>query len=161
MEVLVVGDCHGEIPEISEEAERADVILATGDICGDSSQMREAMFQSIDSEKDWYNILGRQKAKEMVNKSLEEGEQVLKYLNSFGKPVFLVPGNWDWIGDEEGWNFLETNHFQQLIDKYDNIQNINCQTVQDSHFNYIGYGPCSGPEIPQYEDEKPNEEEMN
>lgn len=49
MELLVVGDCHGKAPEISTEAEKADVILATGDICGDSSQMREAMFQSIDS----------------------------------------------------------------------------------------------------------------
>lgn len=97
----------------------------------------------------------------MVKKSLEDGEQVLEYLDSFGKPVFLVPGNWDWIGDEEGWKFLETDHFQQLIDKYDNIQNINCQTVQDSHFNHIGYGPCSRPEIPQYDDEKPGEEEMN
>lgn len=160
MDILVVGDCHGKIPEIGSEAENADVILATGDICGDSDEMRNAMFESIDSEKGWYDILGKEKSRKMVEKSLEEGDQVLEHLNSFGKPVFLVPGNWDWIGEEEEWEFLTKNRFQQLIDKYENIQNINCGTVQDSNFTYIGYGPCSGPEIPQYEDDKPTEEEM-
>lgn len=161
MNILAVGDCHGEVPDIEKEAKKADVILATGDICGDSTQMRDAMFKSIDLEKEWYDILGREKAREMVQESLDQGDRVLKHLNSFGKPVFLVPGNWDWIGDEEGWRFLEKNRFQMLIDKYSNIHNINYECVHDSNFSYIGYGPCSGPEVPQYDDEKPESgEEM-
>jgi len=160
MKILVVGDCHGVKPDIEQEGEEADLILATGDICGDADEMREAMFKSIESEKNWYDLIGREKTKKLVNKSIEEGDEVLKYLNSFDKPVFLVPGNWDWIGDEEDWNFLSQNYFQELIDKYSNIQNINCERIQDSEFTYIGYGPCSGPEVPQYEDDRPGKEEM-
>lgn len=159
MKLLIVGDCHGAKPEVGEKAEEADVILATGDICGDSDEMRNAMFQAMDTEKMWYDILGREKAKESVKKSLEEGEKVLEYLDSFNKPVFLVPGNWDWSGEEEGWKFLEKNRFQQLIEKFRNIHNINGESFQDSNFCYIGYGPCPGPEVPQYEDDKPEEKD--
>lgn len=157
MKILVVGDCHGVKPVIDEEAEEADVILATGDICGDSDKMRNAMFQAMDTEKMWYDILGRQEAEKAVKKSLEKGEKVLEYLDSFNKPVFLVPGNWDWNGEEEGWKFLEENRFQEIVDDYRNIHNINRESMQDSNFCYIGYGPCPGPEVPQYEDDKPED----
>ncbi|WP_414838195.1 metallophosphoesterase family protein [Candidatus Nanosalina sp. VS9-1] len=158
MKILVVGDCHGKKPEIEGLAEEASVILVTGDVCGDSDTMRNAMFDSIDSQKKWYDVLGRETAREAVEKSLEEGRQVLEYLNSFDKPVFLVPGNWDWIGDE-AWDFLGENHFQKLVDEFNNIHNINGEIFQDSEYSYIGYGPCPGPEIPQYEDDRPEDEQ--
>lgn len=157
MKILVVGDCHGKKPEIEGLAEEASVILVTGDVCGDSDVMRDAMFDSIDSQKKWYDVMGREKAREAVEKSLEEGRDVLEYLNSFDKPVFLVPGNWDWIGDE-AWEFLEKNHFQDIVDEFNNIHNINGEIFQDSEYAYIGYGPCPAPEIPQYEDERPEDE---
>lgn len=159
MKILVVGDCHGKVPDMDIEVSEADIIIATGDICGDSDEMREAMFESIDSEKEWYDILGRDKALKRVEESLEKGDEILSYLNDFDKPVFLVPGNWDWIGDEN-WEPLAENKFQKLIDKYQNIQNINREKIRLQHHEFIGYGPCSGPEVPQYEDEKPDEEEM-
>ena len=52
MKILVVGDCHGRKPEIDKPAQEADLILATGDICGDSEEMREAMFESIDIDRE-------------------------------------------------------------------------------------------------------------
>ena len=159
MKILVVGDCHGVKQELENEAEQADVILAVGDICGDSEEMREAMFQAMDLEKEWYDILGRGNARKAVENSLERGRKVLNQLSSFNKPVFIVPGNWDWDGREETWGFLAENRFQGLIDEFPNIQNINRERFQDSNFCYIGYGPCSAPEIPQYEDEKPEKEE--
>ncbi len=158
MKILVVGDCHGRKQQLETEAEEADVILAVGDICGDSDEMREAMFAAMDTEKEWYDILGRETAKEAVEKSLEEGREVLEQLNSFGKPVFIVPGNWDWDGRDETWEFLAQKRFQKLVDEFTNIQNINRERFQDSNFCYIGYGPCSAPEIPQYSDEKPEED---
>jgi len=157
MDILVVGDCHGKVPEIDEEASEADIIIATGDICGDSDEMRNAMFESIDSEEEWYEILGSEKSEEEVVRSLEEGEKVLEYLNGFGKPVLLVPGNWDWIGGSD-WEVLEENKFQKLVDQFENIQNINRKGIEMADFTFIGYGPCSGPEVPQYEDEKPDDE---
>ena len=157
MEILVVGDPHGEIPDIG--VGKASVILVTGDVCGDSEVVREAMFDSMDSEKQWYDILGRDEARKAVEKSLQEGLEVLQYLDSFETPVFVVPGNWDWTGDE-AWQFLDKNHFQRLVDDFKNVHNINREIVQDSEFAYIGYGPCPAPEIPQYEDEKPGEQEL-
>lgn len=161
MKILIVGDCHGKKQEIENEAEQADVILAVGDICGDSDEMRHAMFAAMDSEKEWYDILGREDARKAVEKSMGQGREVLKQLNSFGKPVFIVPGNWDWDGRGDTWEFLAENRFQELVDEFPNIHNINRERFQDSNFCYIGYGPCSAPEIPQYEDEKPeNQNEM-
>jgi Icc-related predicted phosphoesterase len=158
MEILVVGDCHGEKPEIEQAAEEADVILAVGDICGDSERMRESMFAAMNSGKEWYDVMGREDAKKAVQTSLAQGEKVLKYLNSFSKPVFVVPGNWDWDGRDEAWEFLAENRFQDLIEKFPNIHNINREKFTDSDYSYIGYGPCSGPEIPQYEDDRPEDE---
>jgi Icc-related predicted phosphoesterase len=161
MKILVVGDCHGEKPEIEDAAEKADVILAVGDICGDSDRMRDAMFASMDSEKEWYDVLGREEARDAVERSLEEGEKVLEYLDSFNTPVFVVPGNWDWNGEEESWEFLAENRFQELVEKFSSIHNINGESFRDSDLCYIGYGPCPGPEVPQHDDEKPeNREEM-
>lgn len=159
MNILVVGDCHGKVPDIDEEASEADIIVATGDICGDSDEMRKAMFKAIDLEKEWYDVLGREKALAEVGKSLEKGDDILRYLDSFGKPVFLVPGNWDWIGDEN-WEPLAQDKFQKVIDQYQNVQNINMERCKFQNYCYIGYGPCSGPEIPQYEDDMPEEEEL-
>lgn len=160
MKILVVGDCHGRKPEIEGLVEDVNIVLVTGDVCGDSDRMRNAMFEAMESEKMWYDVLGREQAKKSVEKSLEQGREVLKYLNSFDKPVFLVPGNWDWTGDE-AWEFLEGNRFQKLVDEFNSIHNINGQLFQDSEFSYIGYGPCPAPELPQHEDEKPaSREEM-
>lgn len=156
MKILVVGDCHGVKPEIEEEAGDADLILATGDICGDSEKVRKAMFKAMDTEKMWYDVLGREKAEEAVEKSIAEGRKVLEFLNSFGKPVFLVPGNWDWTGEENQWEFMKENRFQELVDEFQNIHNIDREVFTTSELSFIGYGPCPAPEVPQYEDDKPD-----
>ena len=158
MKILVVGDCHGVKPDLGDQAEKADLVLVTGDVCGDSDKVREAMFKAMDSEKMWYDVFGRKKAEKAVEKSLEKGREVFEYLNSLGKPVFVVPGNWDWTG-EESWSFLSENRFQNLIDEFKNIHNIDREVFDDTDFSYIGYGPCSAPELPQYEDDKPETEE--
>ncbi len=155
MRVLVVGDCHGVKPSIDQEAEKADLILATGDICGDPADVRDAMFASKKNDQDWWRILGEQKAKEKIVESLEEGREVLEYLDLFGKPVFLVPGNWDWTG-EDSWEYLSENRFQEIVDGFSNVRNIDRELVSYNGFSFVGYGPCSAPEIPQYEDDKPD-----
>jgi Icc-related predicted phosphoesterase len=158
MKILVVGDCHGVKPDI-EEVRDADLILATGDICGDSDEVRNAMFKAMDSEKMWYDVLGREEAKKAVEKSIAEGREVLEYLNSFGKPVFLVPGNWDWTGEENQWEFMEENRFQRLVEEFQNIHNIDREVFRTSGFSFVGYGPCPAPEVPQYEDDMPEDPE--
>jgi hypothetical protein len=111
MRLLLVGDCHGEVPDVPEE--EFDVVLAVGDICGGDDEARSAMFESIGSDSEWHEIVGEQDAKEIVRESVEKGRQVLETLNSTGRPVLVVPGNWDWTGRiYDNWEFLEDNLFQ-------------------------------------------------
>lgn len=157
MKILVIGDCHGQKPEIPEED--FDLVLAVGDICGGTNEMRNAMFESIDSEEQWYEIMGREDAREAVNNSIEEGRNILEQLNSLQTPVFIVPGNWDWTGNSSDWEFLDGKGYPAMLAEYENIHNLNYDARQFQNYRFIGYGPCSGPEIPQYEDDRPGSEE--
>lgn len=156
MKILIIGDCHGKRPEIPEED--FDLVLAIGDICGGSEEMRSAMFQSIDDERSWYEIYG-DGAKEAVKESIREGKEILEVLNSLGPQVLIVPGNWDWSAEDSEWSFLEDKGYPQMLEEFDNIQDLNFSKKEFQGLNFIGYGPCSGPEIPQYEDDKPDSEE--
>lgn len=157
MKILVIGDCHGQKPEIP--GEDFDLVLAVGDICGGTDEMRTAMFEAIDSEKQWYEIMGEEEAKEAVNRSIEEGKDILEQLNSIGTPVFIVPGNWDWTGNSSEWEFLNGKGYPAMLSGYENIHDLNYEARMFQDYRFIGYGPCSGPEIPQYEDDKPESEE--
>lgn len=46
-----------------------------------------------------------------------------------------------------------------MLEDFDNIHDLNFSKREHGGLNFIGYGPCSGPEIPQYEDDKPDSEE--
>lgn len=157
MKALIIGDCHGELPDIPEDG--FDLVLAVGDICGGTEEMRSAMFEAIESEKQWYEIFGEEEAKKEVKKSIEEGKKILEELDKLGVPVYIVPGNWDWTGENSDWDFLEGKGYSKYLSEFDNIKNLNFETIEFNDWKIIGYGPCSGPEIPQYEDDKPGSEE--
>jgi Icc-related predicted phosphoesterase len=157
MKALIIGDCHGEMPEIPDEG--FDIVLVVGDICGGTDEMRSAMFEVIDAGKEWYEEFGEEEAKKAVENSIEEGKEILEELNDLGIPVLIVPGNWDWTGENSEWNFLEGKGYPEMLEEFENITNLNFDTFSVGGWNIIGYGPCSGPEIPQYEDDKPESEE--
>jgi Icc-related predicted phosphoesterase len=157
MKALIIGDCHGEMPDIPGEG--FDLVLCVGDICGGTDEMRTAMFQAIDSEKTWYEIFGEEEAREAVEESIEEGKEILSRLEDLGVPVLVVPGNWDWTGENSEWDFLEGKGYPEVLKGFENVQDLNFSSREFEEFVFIGYGPCSGPEIPQYEDDKPDSEE--
>jgi Icc-related predicted phosphoesterase len=118
------------------------------------------MFEAMDSEKEWYEIFGEEEAEEAVKSSIEEGREILSELNSLGVPVLVVPGNWDWTGENSDWEFLEAKGYPMMLEGFENIHDLNFDSREIKGWNFIGYGPCSGPEIPQYEDDKPESEEQ-
>ena len=153
---LIIGDLHGNKPRI--HFKDFDAIIAPGDFCSDAP--RRYMFASLKRElegkssKRWYDIVGRRKAREMVRKSLSDGRVILEYLNSFGVPIYLVPGNWDWTCDEDAdWVFLRDNHYEQLVDGLCNVVDIHCGHISCDGFDMIGYGLSTGPEYPQYKED--------
>jgi len=150
---LIVGDLHGSKPEIY--IEDFDAIIAPGDFCSDAP--RKYMFQALkepDSKIKWYDLVGKREARKMIEKSLSDGRKILEFLDSFGVPVYVVPGNWDWTGDKESdWDFLKQDHYKTLIKGLSNIVDVHYKIADIKDYQIIGYGISSAPEYPQYKEE--------
>lgn len=146
---LIVGDLHGKVPKIYDK--EFDAIIAPGDFCSDN--LRKYMFKALKlklkgKDVDWHDIISKKKAKYEVKKSLKDGRKILEYLNSFNKPVFALPGNWDWTGNED-WNFIAKNYWKSyLIKGLKNIKNCHKNIFKFQGLTIIGHGITSGPEYP-------------
>jgi len=160
MKFLIVGDLHGNVPEI--HFKNFDAIIAPGDFCSDTA--RKYMFDAIrinqeakkngsKKEIDWYDLVGKKKAKQMVEKSLSDGRKILEKLNSFDVPVYIVPGNWDWTDQkDEKWEFLRKGHYDVLIRGLQNVFDCHAKRINAGEFYIIGHGITSGPEYPVHND---------
>lgn len=172
--LLVVGDLHGNMPKVYYNG--FDALIAPGDFCANIREpygkktIRDYMFEAVrrnmenpGSKEMWYDIAGRRKARKLVRKSLEAGRKILKFLNSFGAPVYIVPGNWDWVPDKrkDAWAFMKKDHYGSLLKGLDNIVDVCNRRVDMGDYQIIGHGITSGPEYPQYKEDiklfKPNE----
>lgn len=148
---LIIGDLHGNKPKIHEKD--FDAIIAPGDFCSDN--LRKYMFKALklklaNKEEDisWYDIIGKSKAKKEIIKSLKDGRNILEFLNSFNKPVFALPGNWDWTGNED-WTYLDKNYWKSyLIKDLKNIRNCHKNIFKFQDITILGHGITSGPEYP-------------
>jgi len=150
MRFLIIGDLHGNKPNI--HFTEFDAIVAPGDFCSDA--VRKYAFKAQREGTIWYKLIGKRKARKFINKSLSDGRKVLEYLNSFGVPVYVVPGNWDWTQrDDPDWPFLKHNHYKSIIDRLSNIIDVHFKLKDAGEYQIIGYGVSSGPEFPQYKEE--------
>jgi Icc-related predicted phosphoesterase len=157
MKFLIVGDLHGKKPNIYFK--NFDAIIAPGDFCSDAP--RKYMFQALkkymqntNSRINWYDLTGKRKAKGMIKKSLADGRKVLEFLNSFNIPVYIVPGNWDWTKDDGQWNFIKKDHYKLLIKGLHSIMDVEHKLIDIGDYQIIGYGISSGPEYPQYSEDR-------
>jgi len=158
MKILVVGDLHGQKPNVYFKD--FDAIIAPGDFCSDA--LRKYYFEVIrekmknpDSDLEWYEIAGRKKGEQMLNKSFRDGRRILEYLNSLNVPVYLVPGNWDQTGVKDSkFKRERENYWPRMIKGLDNLRDVHFRKRTLDCFDFIGYGVVSGPEIPQYKEDK-------
>src|SRR3989344_5169384 len=131
MKLLVIGDLHGNKPLI--HFRDFDAIIAPGDFCSDA--LRKYYFMEIEQRKKnpesyqkWYEIVGMKKAEQMLDKSFKDGRKILEYLNTFGVPVYLVPGNWGQFGYKESkFRREKENHWSRLIKGSDNLRDVHFQ----------------------------------
>ena len=157
MKFLIIGDLHGNKPNIYYEG--FDAIIGPGDFCSDAA--RKYMFLTVkermknpNSKIQWYDIVGRREARKIVKKSLSDGKKILKYLDSFDVPVYIVPGNWEWTKDKSSeWDFLKIDHYKELVKEFPNIIDVHRKLVDVGDYQIIGHGISFGPEYPQYPDE--------
>ncbi|MBR9679405.1 MAG: hypothetical protein GON13_04010, partial [Nanoarchaeota archaeon] len=158
MKILVVGDLHGK--KIKIKNDNFDTILCVGDFCDD--KLKKIIFEEIKEKqknpkynKRWYDIIGKENAKKEIQNSLKKGREVLEYLNSFNKPTFIVPGNWDFAKFEKSkWKYYQINHFKKILEGLKNIKNIHNKKIEFSNHTIIGYGKNWEPEIPDKNREK-------
>ncbi|MEK6974599.1 MAG: metallophosphoesterase, partial [Nanoarchaeota archaeon] len=128
MKFLIVGDLHGNKPSIYYKG--FDSVIAPGDFGSDASRvyMFEALKEQLKNPKSkiqWYDVVGNKKAKEMVLKSISDGRSILELLNSLSKPVYAVPGNWDWVPEKDSkWSVLRQDNFKRMLNGLDNIVNV-------------------------------------
>ena len=153
---LIIGDLHGNKPKIYTKD--FDAIIAPGDFCSDN--LRKYMFKALKITLDtneevwWYDIMSKSKAKKEIIKSLKDGRKILEFLNSFNKPVFVLPGNWDWTGNED-WDYLDKNYWRSyLIKGLKNIRNTHKNIFKFKDLTILGHGITSGPEYPVKERSK-------
>ncbi|MFA5061375.1 MAG: metallophosphoesterase [Candidatus Pacearchaeota archaeon] len=102
MKLLVIGDLHGRKPIIKNKD--FDALILAGDICDDRkiAPFYKKFFKLIknkdfDEDFDEWLIreIGKKRLKEYEKESVNIGRKTLKYIDSFGKPIFMVAGNWD------------------------------------------------------------------
>lgn len=159
MKFLIIGDLHGN--KLKIHFRDFDAIIAPGDFCLDEA--RKYMFQALrwnmqnpNANIEWYDIVGKKRAKKIVQRSIAKGREILEELNSFGVPVYTVPGNWDWTGDKDAYWYIEReNHWKKILIKgLKNVFDVYHRRISTKEFDFIGHGITSGPEYPQYKKDK-------
>jgi Icc-related predicted phosphoesterase len=159
MKILVIGDLHGQMPKIYFK--EFDIIIVPGDICLDtdirkyvSLAYKEFLVNPL-NYSDWWDIVGKNKAKKYINKSLKRGREILKKLDSFNVPIYIIPGNWDLASKEKEWEYLNKNWYKEyLIKGLKNIKDINYKIITTKEITLIGYGLVNGPELLKYRNYK-------
>src|SRR3989344_1642938 len=166
LKFLIIGDLHGQKPKIYFKD--FDYIIAPGDFCSDKGLRPLTKKWMKESKKMHFSTfilksIGKKKYDLLNKESLKVGRKILEYLNSFDKPVFIVPGNWDQSygesrSDKEEDDFYSRKYFLEavmgnqtnpfLTKNLENIYDCQFKLYKFSNFNILGYGLSSNAEDP-------------
>lgn len=141
----VFGDLHGNTPSIKDNF---DAIISPGDFSATFS--REYKFKAMRDSKrlnkkvNWKSYLNKEEVKKILEKEKFSMYKVLNYLNSFNKPVYFVPGNYE----------PRPNKLNKIIKDFPNLINCHLKLIKLNELNIIGYGYNTHPEIPQNKKDK-------
>ncbi|MFA4960656.1 MAG: metallophosphoesterase [Candidatus Pacearchaeota archaeon] len=169
MKLLIIGDLHGRKPII--KTKDFDAFALVGDICDDRKigklyKKYFTLLKNPDFEMGFkefaYSEIEKNKFLEYEKKSLIVGRKILKYLDKFEKPIFMVGGNWDQSYgktmiknvDKDTYNRLRYFYDSWMGDKLNsfltkgirNLKNCMFRNVEYNGINFVGYGLSSGPE---------------
>jgi len=171
MKCLIIGDLHGKKPKI--HFKNFDAIIAPGDFCSDT-ELRpylKSWFEHINNPKIKVKLysddfirkyVGKRKWNRLNKISLNNGRKILEFLNSLGKPVFLIPGNWDqslglsrvknpgknkYNSGKRALDMMLGNETNKVLIKgLKNIYDCQFKLHKLPEFNIMGYGLTNFPE---------------
>jgi len=142
MNILAIGDFHGKFPEnLKEEAKKADLILCTGDFAN-ADKIRKLIFKYW-MGKNWYEVVGLKKAKQLEKESFDSGLKILKELNKLNKKVYVVFGNSDFYKERaSGLNdpILIPGFYEDKIKKLNKISLVDNKKLSIKYFDILGFG---------------------
>lgn len=167
MKFLIIGDLHGQKPKI--HFKDFDAIIVPGDICSDKglrkyvNLWKKTMKKGVRVNSDAFEKkFGKKNIDKAKKDSLKVGNQILKYLDSFEKPIFVIPGNWDQSYGKTRVNDDKEDRYNQVrvaLDYYTgketnkkikkgvkNVKDCQFKLYKFPEFNIIGYGLVSAPE---------------
>lgn len=174
MKILIVGDLHGRKPVI--KFKDFDAIIMVGDVCDDRelAPLYRKFFRfvkdnpnaGIGMDEFFIRQVGKRKLREMERNSLKKGNEILKFLDKLGKPIFFTPGNYDQSYGKTRIKNMEKSDYSYLKAFYDfwlgeklnpklikgvkNLKSIQYKNRVFKEVNIIGYGLVSAPEKIQF-----------
>ncbi|MFB6246039.1 MAG: metallophosphoesterase [Candidatus Pacearchaeota archaeon] len=95
MKIVAIGDPHGDLEKVKQiPVKDADLILLTGDL-GSVEIAREHIKNNAERRKRGLEPLdyGPEKRKEIYYEEYNSTNEILKYLNWFGIPIYTIFGN--------------------------------------------------------------------
>ena len=161
-----MGDLHGRKPRILFDD--FDAIIAPGDVCWDAHFRGETTKWIRSGLKlGWgehmQKAFGKRRIKKIRKANLARGRKVMEYLNSFGVPVYFVPGNWDQsqgptrFKNPQGpyqsrcvlYDNYSARHSNPLLTQgLENVVDCQLRLVRADGLNIVGYGLSSNAEHP-------------
>lgn len=163
MKLLVIGDFHGEFPNKIRDIikkNKVDLVLSNGDYF--PFHYRELWFKHCYGKPtELWEVIGKEKYKQLVLKDLKMGEQSIKKLNSLRVPVFTVFGNLDYAqyNDQydmkryygknshlhKKWAWDEQDFFSKIMKKYGKIKRVDYRMEKFNDYVIIGAMGGSNP----------------
>ena len=180
LRLLLLGDFHGQLQKISaSELVHFDAIISAGDFFGLSprtyrvSLRLRALHFAVERETNVmrvrrlayeYKKLGKQFEKFVAREEVQNFKNargIMEYLNSFGKPVFIIPGNWElhppFFGSAKEYR-ARLARYHALYRGLHNIVDLHLRATAFEGYLFIGFGICQMPENIFYHDAQLAEE---
>ncbi len=99
--------------------------------------------------------LEKRNQKKCLKNLLKTGEKFWNFLILLENLSILFLGNWDQTGMKEyEWQRVKQNNWPTLINALKNSRDPPFKRRTLENFDIIGYGVVSGPEVPQYKEDK-------
>lgn len=157
MRILAIGDFNGKFPKkLLDRVKREDfdLIVSPGDFCYDRELDRLFFRYAYGTGLALSSFIGKKRSDMLEKRSLNAGFRVIRKLNSFGKPIIAVTGNWDPVDFEEiGMpKFRDPNSkkFKTFVKRMKNIRLIDFKRADALEASFVGYPRSTYPGKPEH-----------
>ncbi len=138
LKILTIADLHGRKPFPAKKLIKKynpDILICTGDLAY-SDKIRKIIFSHWGENIP--ELLGKQKYLAMHSEAIKSASVVLRYLNSLGKPVYLIYGNNDYTSKEIKNLGLKLKGLEKNVKKYKNIKLLTASKKKIKGYSLIG-----------------------